>query len=69
MRVEPLANFPVIRDLVIDIGDFMRKLPSVKPWIVRDDDKPISEGEYLQTPDQMDDYKQFSMCINCMLCY
>src|SRR5262249_9371632 len=25
--------------------------------------------EYRQTPEQMDEYKQFSMCINCMLCY
>ena len=35
VRVEPLRNFPVIRDLVVDIGDFMRKLVRVKPWIVR----------------------------------
>ena len=35
IRVEPLRNFPVIRDLVVDIGDFMRKLMRVKPWIVR----------------------------------
>ena len=69
VRVEPLANFPLIRDLVVEIGDFLRKLPKVKPWIVRDDDMPISEGEYLQTPKQMEDYKQYSMCINCMLCY
>ncbi len=69
VRVEPLANFPLIRDLVVEIGDFLRKLPKVKPWIVRDDDKPISEGEYLQTPKQMEEYKQYSMCINCMLCY
>jgi fumarate reductase iron-sulfur subunit len=69
VRVEPLANFPLIRDLVVEIGDFLRKLPKVKPWIVRDEDKPISEGEYLQTPKQMEDYKQYSMCINCMLCY
>ena len=27
------------------------------------------EGEYLQTPEQLEAYKQFSMCINCMLCY
>ena len=27
------------------------------------------EGEYLQTPEELDEYKQFSMCINCMLCY
>jgi fumarate reductase iron-sulfur subunit len=69
VRVEPLANFPVIRDLVVDIGDFMHKLPQVSPWIVRDEQQPVSEGEYLQTPEQMQDYSQFSMCINCMLCY
>ena len=69
VRVEPLRNFPVIRDLVVEIGDFMRKLARVKPWIVRDHEKPVSEGEYLQTPDQLDEFKQFSMCINCMLCY
>src|ERR671915_2036162 len=33
IRVEPLRNFPVIRDLVIDIGDFMQKLVRVKPWV------------------------------------
>jgi fumarate reductase iron-sulfur subunit len=69
VRVEPLRNFPVIRDLIVDIGDFMRKLVQVKPWIVRQAEKPLSEGEYLQTPDELDEYKQFSMCINCMLCY
>ena len=69
VRVEPLSNFPVIRDLIVDIGDFMRKLSTVKPWIVREEEKPLSEGEYRQTPQELDDYKQYSMCINCMLCY
>jgi len=69
VRVEPLRNFPVIRDLVVEIGDFMRKLAKVKPWIIRAVEKPLSEGEYRQTPDELQDYKQFSMCINCMLCY
>jgi fumarate reductase iron-sulfur subunit len=69
VRVEPLRNFPVIRDLVVEIGDFIRKLPRVKPWIVRNEEKTVDEGEYLQTPEEMEDYHQFSMCINCMLCY
>jgi len=69
VRIEPLRNFPVIRDLIVDIGDFMRKLATVKPWIVREEEKPLSAGEYLQTPQELDDYKQYSMCINCMLCY
>lgn len=69
ITVAPLANFPVVRDLVIDMSDFMQKLRSVKPWIIRETEKPLAEGEYLQTPEEHEAYKQFSMCINCMLCY
>jgi fumarate reductase iron-sulfur subunit len=69
IRVEPLANFPVIRDLVVEIGDFMRKLVEVKPWIIGEDEESFAEGEHPQTPAEMDEYQQFSMCINCMLCY
>ena len=69
IRVEPLANFPIARDLIVDMSDFMEKLPRVKPWIIRDDDVTEIDGEYLQTPEELDAYKQFSMCINCMLCY
>ncbi len=69
VRIEPLANFPVIRDLVVEIDDFMRKLPTVSPWLVREDEQGVDDVEFLQTPDQLDAYKQYSMCINCMLCY
>jgi fumarate reductase iron-sulfur subunit len=69
IRVEPLEYFPVIRDLVIEMTDFMRKLREVKPWIVREDERASPDGEFLQTPAQLDAYKQLSMCINCMLCY
>ena len=67
--VEPLENFPVIRDLVVDISDFLEKLKEVKPWVIREEEGSVEEGEYLQTPEEVDRYKQFSMCINCMLCY
>ncbi len=71
VRVEPLTYFPVERDLIIDMEGFLAKLRSVKPWIIRDADaeKPLDEGEYLQTPGQLAHYKQYTMCINCMLCY
>lgn len=69
IRVEPLRYFPVLRDLVVEMSDFMQKLKKVKPWIIRATEKPLEEGEYRQTPAQLDLYKQFSMCINCTLCY
>ena len=69
VQVDALAHFPVIRDLVIDMSDFMDKLVEIKPWIIRSEEKPLEEGEYLQSPDELNLYRQFSMCINCMICY
>jgi fumarate reductase iron-sulfur subunit len=69
VRVEPLAHFPVERDLAVDQRDFLRKLESVKPYIVPREEKSIAAGEYLQTPAQMQAYYKYSQCINCLLCY
>lgn len=69
IRVEPMTNFPIVRDLVVEITDFMAKLTSVKPWIIRDVEKPLTEGEYLQSPEELEEFRQYSMCINCGLCY
>jgi fumarate reductase iron-sulfur subunit len=69
IRVEPLRHFPVERDLVTVIDDFMDKLKRVKPYLIPKEQKPISEGEYRQTPAELKRFKQYTMCINCMLCY
>jgi fumarate reductase iron-sulfur subunit len=69
IKVEPLANFPIERDLVVVQDDFMEKLSRVKPYIIRKEEKPIEEGEYKQSPAELMKYKQFTMCINCLCCY
>jgi succinate dehydrogenase iron-sulfur subunit len=71
IRVEPLNGFPIQRDLVIVMDDFINKLEEIRPWIIRKEgeEKSLEEGEYLQTPAELAAYKQYSMCINCMLCY
>jgi fumarate reductase iron-sulfur subunit len=69
VRVEPLQGFPTVRDLIVDLADFVAKLKLVKPWIVRAAEGSLADGEYLQTPEELAEYKQYAMCINCMLCY
>ena len=69
IRIEPLANFPIERDLVTVADDFMDKLRSVKPYLIPKPQPTLAGGEYAQTPAQLMKYRQFSMCINCMLCY
>ena len=69
VRVEPLTNFPIERDLVTVADDFMEKLASVKPYVIAEEDRPVSAGEHLQSPADLNSFKQYTMCINCMLCY
>ena len=67
--IEPLQNFPIERDLVVSVGDFVKKIESIYPYVMPKVPKTIEEGTYLQTPAQMEEYASFADCINCMLCY
>lgn len=69
ITVEPLAHFPIERDLIINIDGFIEKLEKIKPYVIPADEKPLTEGEYIQTPAELMKFKQYSMCINCLLCY
>ncbi|NOX39885.1 MAG: succinate dehydrogenase/fumarate reductase iron-sulfur subunit [Alphaproteobacteria bacterium] len=67
--IEPLNNFPIERDLVVVLDDFLGKLNSVKPYLIPREKKSLEEGVYLQSPAQLKKFKQFTLCINCTLCY
>ena len=69
VEIAPLANFPVVRDLVVELDGFMEKLREVKPWIIRAKERAVEEGPTRQSPEELETFKQFSYCINCMLCY
>ena len=69
IRVEPLAHFPIQRDLVTVIDDFVTKLKRVKPYLIPKEDQPVEAGEFKQSPAELKHYKQYTLCINCMLCY
>lgn len=68
LRIEPLANHAVERDLVVDLEPFMSKLSHVEPYLHPDPSGTPEPGN-LQTPAQMARYSQYAACINCMLCY
>jgi succinate dehydrogenase / fumarate reductase, iron-sulfur subunit len=63
ITVEPLANLPVVNDLVVDMQPFVERFPSAHP-IVRD-------SEFLpqaNPPDGVDAYERFEDCIECGIC-
>ncbi len=69
VEVGPLANFPVIRDLVVELEGFMEKFKAVRPWVIRAKERALEEGIQRQSPQELEHFKRFSACINCMLCY
>ena len=68
VRIEPLENFPIERDLVVVLDDVVQKLHKVQPWIIRKDESPEGK-EHLQSRAALAKFKQYTMCINCMCCY
>ncbi|WP_458734458.1 succinate dehydrogenase/fumarate reductase iron-sulfur subunit [Zobellella taiwanensis] len=68
LRIEPLENYPIEKDLVVDLAPFVERIEAIKPYIIGND-RTVEQGPNTQTPAQMDAYHGFSQCINCGLCY
>ena len=70
LTVAPLPNFEIIRDLAPDLFSMFEKHRSIKPHIVRANQGEIDdpEGEFYQTPEQLEAYLQFTYCIKCGCC-
>src|ERR687896_403243 len=72
ITVEPLANFPHIRDLVTDFSQFFDHHKRMRPFIQNMYPDKLEKGkltEFQQTPNDVDKFLQFSYCIKCGLCY
>jgi succinate dehydrogenase / fumarate reductase iron-sulfur subunit len=71
ITVEPLANFPHIRDLVTDFSQFFSHHHDVKPYVQNEhaDMDRNRLSEFMQSPEDLDKFLQFSYCIKCGLCY
>jgi succinate dehydrogenase / fumarate reductase iron-sulfur subunit len=69
---EPLANFPLIRDLVTDFSQFFNHHKKMQPYIHNENSDMTDSKkliEFKQSVEEVDKYLQFSYCIKCGLCY
>src|SRR5436309_8621420 len=65
--VEPMANYPVIKDLIVDMDAVhWKKVQRVVPWLLPEGDPP--EREYIVEPEAMIDITQSMACIQCGVC-
>jgi succinate dehydrogenase / fumarate reductase iron-sulfur subunit len=67
IEVEPMANMPVIKDLVTDMeAVHWKKIQRVTPWLLNKE--PIPEREYIVPHENMVDVTQSMACIQCGAC-
>ena len=69
VTVEPMYNFPVLRDLAVDMTQMFATHKKMKPYIINEESELVPDKkEFLQTPKDVENYLQFSYCIKCGLC-
>ena len=69
VTVEPMSNFPIIRDLAVKFERLFDSHHKIHPYLIRDDTELDQDApEFLQTPEQLEQYIQFANCIKCGLC-
>ncbi len=71
VTVEPLKNYPVIKDLVPELEPLFEKHEAVKPYVMRPGDEQELEnpsGEFEQSPEELNEFIQFTYCIKCGIC-
>jgi succinate dehydrogenase / fumarate reductase iron-sulfur subunit len=65
--VEPMGNFPVLKDLIVDMeAVHWKKVQRVVPWLLPEGDPP--EREYIVPAEAMIDVTQSMACIHCGVC-
>lgn len=63
LRVEPLANMPILTDLVVDMAEFYRRFPTEPPLLRKSEFQPEAHP-----PDTAQRYARYEDCIECGLC-
>ena len=66
LKIEPLPGFSIIKDLVVDMEDFFEKLRRIKSYLILK--KPVPDKEFIQTPAQLEEIGESTLCILCAAC-
>ena len=66
LLIEPLPQFPVLKDLLVDLTAFFEKYRRIWPYLMPDD--PAPEKERLQSPEERMAFDEAIRCILCGCC-
>ncbi|MGO2513307.1 succinate dehydrogenase iron-sulfur subunit [Marinomonas polaris] len=64
--LRPLPGLPVVRDLVVDMGQFYKQYEKIRPFLIND--APAPAIERLQSPEEREKLDGLYECILCACC-
>jgi succinate dehydrogenase / fumarate reductase iron-sulfur subunit len=65
--IRPLPGLPVVRDLVVDMGQFYAQYEKIKPYLLNNGRNPPAR-EHLQSPEERAKLDGLYECILCACC-
>lgn len=65
--IKPIPNFPVIKDLIVDLSPLFERHRAILPFLVSSENID-EERPFLQSPEELESYLRFSYCIKCGIC-
>ena len=68
MVIEPLKFFPVVKDLVVDMEPFFKRIKAVSPSNIDGAVIDDTEREHVQTPEERSMFDDAVKCILCACC-
>ncbi|HEY6284715.1 MAG TPA: 2Fe-2S iron-sulfur cluster-binding protein [Ktedonobacteraceae bacterium] len=78
LRLDPLRNFPIVSDLVVDVSGFFQRMSASDMSITRDaesflplsvdDLSSIVQPKAVELPDNLTRFNRFENCIECGIC-
>jgi succinate dehydrogenase / fumarate reductase iron-sulfur subunit len=66
--ISSMGNMPVIKDLVVDMDPFWRKIRAMKPWLEPGYKEPPDGKEFVVGQEEMNVVHKEALCINCGCC-
>jgi len=79
IRIEPLRNFPVVSDLVVEVGEFFERMSAAGMTITceAEDFLPLTVDTFavaevlpkaVELPENLSRFNRFEQCIECGIC-
>ncbi len=70
LTVQPLANLPIVKDLVSSLDPMFDNHRLIKPYLIRHDTEEVKKptAEFVQLPHELNEFMQFTDCVKCGIC-